>query len=85
MKILTFCGIPLHAVFASDLSEVVLDDCGQGSVVQVVVVNLSTEVDLALGLELAVQSTRTSCASSGSGVAGVGSSSRWWVSTRATR
>lgn len=77
---LTFCGIPLHAVFASDLTEVVLDDRGQGIVVQVVVVNLSTEVELALGLELAVQPTRDSCSSSGSGVAGLGSS-RWWVST----
>lgn len=51
---LTFSSIPLHAVLGRDLSEAVLDDGGQLVVVEMVVVNLSSKVELPLGLELVV-------------------------------
>jgi hypothetical protein len=51
----TLNSIPFHAVLMGDLSKSVLDNGGQGGVVQMVVVNLSAEVLLALGLELVVQ------------------------------
>lgn len=62
--ILTFEGIPLHAVLASHLSEVLLDNVGQGGVAQVIMVDLSTKVSLSLGAELAVQ---TSCTTTSTG------------------
>jgi hypothetical protein len=52
---LTLKRIPFHAVLARDLSKATLGDVGQGSVAQMVVVDLSTEVELSLGLELVVQ------------------------------
>jgi hypothetical protein len=54
-SVLTLNSIPFHAVLACDLSEGVLDDGGQGGVGQMVVVDLSAEVELSLGLELVVQ------------------------------
>jgi hypothetical protein len=54
-SILTLNSIPLHAVLACDLSKGVLDDGGQGGVGQMVMVDLSAEVELSLGLELVVQ------------------------------
>ena len=53
--ILTLNGIPLHAVLGRDLTKAVLDDSGQGIVVEMVVIDLSTKVELALGLELSVE------------------------------
>jgi hypothetical protein len=52
---LTLSGIPLHAVLACNLAKGVLDNGGQGVVGQMVVVDLSAEVKLSLGLELVVQ------------------------------
>lgn len=49
---LTFDGIPLHAVLMGDLSEVFLHDSGQRVVVEVVMIDLGSKVELSLGLEL---------------------------------
>jgi hypothetical protein len=54
-SILTLNSIPFHAVLACDLSEGVLDDGGQGGIGEMVMVDLSAEVELSLGLELVVQ------------------------------
>lgn len=51
---LTFNSIPLHAVLMGDLPEAVLDDGGQRVVVEMIVVDLSSEEELPLGLELVV-------------------------------
>lgn len=56
---LTLNSIPLHTVLVGDLSETVLDNGGQGIVVEMVVVDLSSEVELPLGLELVVQAGST--------------------------
>lgn len=65
--------IPLHAVLRGDLSEAVLDNGSQGVVVEMVMINLSTVVDLALSLESVVE-TRSSVAAtvcwSGSALSG---------------
>ena len=51
---LTFYSIPLHAVLGGDLPKAVLDNGGQRIVVEMVVVDLGSEVELPLGLELVV-------------------------------
>jgi hypothetical protein len=48
-------GIPLHTVLIGDLAEVLLDNVDKRIVVKMVVVDLSTEVDLALGPDLGVK------------------------------
>lgn len=50
----TFDSIPLHAVLVGDLSKAVLYNGGQRVVVEMVVVDLGSEVELPLGLELVV-------------------------------
>jgi len=52
---LTLNCIPFHAVLVRNLAKGALDDVRQGSIAQMVVVDLSTEVELSLGLELVVQ------------------------------
>lgn len=51
---LTFDSIPLHAVLVGDLPKAVLRNCGQRIVVEVVVVDLGSEVELPLSRELVV-------------------------------
>jgi hypothetical protein len=53
-KTLTFNSIPLQAVLVRDLSKAVLDDRGQRIVVEMVVVDLGSKVELPLGLEFVV-------------------------------
>lgn len=60
---LTLNGIPLHAVLTSHLAKLGLDNVDQGSVAQVVVVDLSAEVLLTLGLELGVEASAATATS----------------------
>lgn len=62
METLTFSSIPLHAVLGGDLSKAVLDNRSQLIVVEMIVVNLGSEVELSLGLEFVVQPTCTASA-----------------------
>lgn len=55
MGCLTLYGIPLHAVLSGDLTELALDNGREGVVLEMVVVDLSTKVELSLGLELIVK------------------------------
>jgi hypothetical protein len=57
---LTFSGIPLQTVLVRNLSKAVLGDSGQRPVVQMVLVDFSAKVKLALRLEFGVQSTCSS-------------------------
>jgi hypothetical protein len=57
-------GIPLHAVLRGNLTELPLHDGDERVVVEMVVVDLSTEVELALGLELSVEASSCIAASS---------------------
>lgn len=52
---LTLKSIPLHAVLWGDLTELPLHDGDERIVAKMVVVDLSTEVELALCLELSVE------------------------------
>lgn len=56
---LTLNGIPLHGVLVGDLTKLPLDDGGKRVVVEVVVVDLGTEVDLALGANLGIKTSST--------------------------
>jgi len=60
-------SIPLHAVLRGDLAKDVLDNSGQGVVSEMVMIDLGSEVNLALGLELGVQAARAAVSSSSSG------------------
>lgn len=51
---LTLDSIPLHAVLTGDLPKAVLDNGGQVIVVEMVVIDLGSKVELSLGLELVV-------------------------------
>lgn len=61
---LTLNSIPLHAVFRGDLTELPLHDSDERVVAKMVVVDLSAEVELALGLELSVEAGCSIVASS---------------------
>lgn len=61
---LTLYSIPFHAVLTGNLPKAVLDDGGQGIVVEMVVIDLGSKVQLSLGLELVVQASSTVAASS---------------------
>jgi hypothetical protein len=54
---LTLNSIPLHAVLASHLTKLGLDNVDERVVVKVVVVDLRTKVLLALGLELGIETS----------------------------
>lgn len=69
---LTLNGIPLHRVLAGDLAKVALDNVGNGRLAEVVVVNLSAVVELALGLELVVQAAAAAAATTTVAVGGLG-------------
>lgn len=78
---LTLSSVPLQGVLVGDLTKVVLDNGGQSVVVEMVGVDLSAEVELALGLELVVQVVRAVAATAvGRGSA---ASSGGWAATRA--
>lgn len=49
---LTLDSIPLHAVLTGNLPKAVLDNGGQGIVVEMVVIDLGSKVELSLGFEL---------------------------------
>lgn len=51
---LTLNSIPLHAVLAGNLPKAVLDNGGQWIVVEMVVIDLGSKVELSLGLKLVV-------------------------------
>ena len=51
---LTLNSIPLHAVLRGDLAKVILDNGSQGAVREMVMIDLGSEVQLSLGLELGV-------------------------------
>ena len=57
MCVLTLNGIPLHGVLVGDLTKLPLDDGGKRVVAEMVVVDLSTEVDLALGAHLGIKTS----------------------------
>lgn len=54
---LTLNGIPLHGVLVGDLTKLPFDDGGKRVVVEVVVIDLCTEVDLALGANLGIKTS----------------------------
>lgn len=51
---LTLNSIPLHAVLRGDLAKVILDNGSQRAVREMVMIDLGSEVQLSLGLELGV-------------------------------
>lgn len=58
-EVLTLNSIPFHAILVRNLTKRVLNNGSQGSVVQMVMIDLSAEVELSLGLELVVQALAT--------------------------
>ena len=59
-RVLTLSSIPLQTILVRDLSKAVLRDGSQRRIVQMVVVDLGTKIELSLGLELVVESTCSS-------------------------
>lgn len=84
MPVLTLNGIPLHTVLVGDLTKVLLDDVDERVVVEMVVVDLSTEIDLALGPDLGVKTSGISVAITRRRRAGVGGSTAAVVTSRNT-
>lgn len=78
-EVLTLNSIPLHAVLGRDLSKAVLGNGHQGAVAEVVVVDLSAKVRLALGYELGIETTGGAGTSgrSGSAASSAGGSRCW--------
>jgi hypothetical protein len=66
LTVLTLNGIPLHAVLIGDLAKVLLDNVDERVVVEMVVIDLSTEVDLALGSDLGIKTSSITAATTGS-------------------
>ncbi|KAI6765146.1 hypothetical protein HG531_012245 [Fusarium graminearum] len=83
-EVLTLNGIPLHTVLVGDLTKVLLDDVDERVVVEMVVVDLSTEIDLALGPDLGVKTSGISVAITRRRRAGVGGSTAAVVTSRNT-